>query len=84
MQGAVVVVVDLPRGNPGIAVADVFTRANGLIQAQHSVRCICAGVDLFLNEEGNEVDEVGSDGVASNSNCQIDQHVEKVHSASSL
>jgi len=71
VQRAVVVVVNLPRGNPGIAVADVLTRANVLIQAQHSVRCICAGVDLLLNEEGDEVDEVGADGVASDSDGQV-------------
>ncbi len=91
MQGAVVAVVDVPGGDSWVTVADVLPRAHlSLIHSRETsptCRCILSqdtGVDLLLNEKGDKVDEVGSDRVAPDADCEVDEHVEEADSSCPL
>ena len=88
MQRAVVRVVDVPGGDPGVTVADVLAGADLTLiygaKATGSFVGKGARVNLLLNEEGDKVDKIGSDCVAAHSDPEVDEHVENVDSSCPL
>lgn len=64
MQGSIITVVDVPTNNTLVTITNVFSRAEAfrLAHGQCSLGEL-AGVDLLLDEEGDEVDEEGADDI---------------------